>query len=159
LADASLTVDLLGDAAMLPNAIRLAKLAPSLRIVIDHLPFPAWDKDLEAERAAVTSLVETPNIYGKVSAVVRAKEGKPIEDVDFYRPGLELLWSALGEERLIYGSNWPVSNLLAPYPVVHKIVADYCAGKSAGAAEKYFWRNSKAAYGWIPRGESAKLGG
>ncbi|HEY2341952.1 MAG TPA: amidohydrolase family protein [Chthoniobacteraceae bacterium] len=158
LADANLTVDLLGDPAMLPNAVKLARLAPTLRIVVDHLPFPAWDKDLEAAKTALTSLVETANVFVKVSAVARAKEGKLIEDPAVYRPGLELLWSTLGDDRLIYGSNWPVSDLVAPYAFVHKIVADYFATKSSAAAEMFFWRNSKNAYGWIPRGDAAKLG-
>ena len=29
-------------------------------------------------------------------------------ELDFYRPVFELLWRCFGEDRLIYGSNWPV---------------------------------------------------
>jgi L-fuconolactonase len=157
LADANLTVDLLGGAAMLPDAIRLARLAPGLRVVIDHLPFSVWDRDLEAARTAMAGFTDLPNVFAKVSAVARVKDGQPLDDTALYRTRLEVLWSIFGPERLVYGSNWPVSNLVAPYGLVHKIAADFCATKSPEAAEKFFWRNSKTAYRWIPRGEAAKL--
>ena len=32
-----------------------------------------------------------------------------------------------------------------------KIVSEYSAAKSSGASEKYFWKNSLAAYRWIAR--------
>jgi hypothetical protein len=34
------------------------------------------------------------------------------------------------------------------------VVRDYFAGKGREASEKYFWRNSMAAYRWIRRDES-----
>src|SRR5262245_47331969 len=49
---------------------------------------------------------------------------------------------------LIYGSNWPVSERIAPYETAFKIVREYFAAKGQEATEKYFWRNSKAAYRW-----------
>jgi predicted TIM-barrel fold metal-dependent hydrolase len=52
-----------------------------------------------------------------------------------------------GADRLIYGSNWPVSNLIAPYEVAFKIVKEYFASKSQDATEQYFWRNAVKAYG------------
>jgi len=34
---------------------------------------------------------------------------------------------------------------------VLKIVRDYFYGKGPAAAEKYFWKNSAAAYRWVKR--------
>jgi len=45
------------------------------------------------------------------------------------RPGLDALWSLFGPDRAIYGSNWPVIDLVAPYASMYKIVADYFAAK------------------------------
>ena len=39
-------------------------------------------------------------------------------------------------------------------PAIVKIVQDYFAAKSRTAAEKYFWRNSVAAYKWVKRDPS-----
>jgi len=55
-----------------------------------------------------------------------------------------------GEDRLIYGSNWPVSDLVAPYDAVFRVVHDYFAAKGDRAFERYFWKNSQAAYGGAP---------
>jgi hypothetical protein len=42
----------------------------------------------------------------------------------------------------------------APYPEHLKVVREYFAGKSPAAAEKFFWKNSLAAYRWVKRDRS-----
>jgi predicted TIM-barrel fold metal-dependent hydrolase len=56
-----------------------------------------------------------------------------------------------GVDRLIYGSNWPVSERVAPYAAVITIVRRYFESKGREACEKYFWRNSHTAYRWRDR--------
>jgi L-fuconolactonase len=156
-AERRLALDLVGGAALLPYLSRIAKTAPGLRMVIDHLPFAEWERDLAAMRKGLREAAALPNVYAKISDVLRQVDGKLMTDTDYYRPRLDLLWELFGEDRVIYGSNWPVSDLVAPYASVHKIVADYVNGKGRGAAEKYFWKNSLAAYQWQPRGAASKL--
>ena len=74
-----------------------------------------------------------------------------------YRPGLDVLWNLFGPDRAIYGSNWPVSDLVAPYGSMYKIVAACFAGKTEADAQKFFWKNSLAAYSWLPRGKARSL--
>lgn len=145
-------LDVLGNAALLPDVVRVAKLAPGLRIVIDHLPFGEWDKDVAAMERALAEIAQTRNVYAKVSNVVRRVDGKVVETPESYRPALDVLWKLFGASRLIFGSNWPVSNRVAPYSTLHKIVADYFLAKGTGSAEKFFLKNSLAAYRWVPRG-------
>lgn len=152
-------LDVIGNGAMLTDVWRVAKLAPSLRIVIDHLPFGEWDKDVAAMERALAEVARAPNIYAKVSNVVRRVEGRVIEAPEAYRPALDVLWKLFGADRLVFGSNWPVSNRVATYATLYKIVADYFGAKGvAAAAEKYFWKNSRAAYRWLPRGAAKELG-
>lgn len=157
LAERQLTLDLVGGAPVLPDVLRVAKLAPDLRLVIDHLPFRNWDGDPAAMRKALQEIAQLPNVYAKISEVARRVDGHLIEDPDYYRPGLDLLWELFGVDRVLYGSNWPVSDYVAPYASVHKIVADYLRGKDLSVAEKYFWKNSLVAYHWQPRGAAAGL--
>lgn len=90
-----------------------------------------------------------PNVFCKVSALVEQTGKTPApRDVDFYRPVLDTLWSLFGEDRLIFGSNWPVSNRGAPYETVVGIVRDYFTEKGARAAAKFFLTNSQTAYAW-----------
>ncbi len=71
-----------------------------------------------------------------------------MEDADYYRPKLDELWGIFGADRLIYGSNWPVSDKVGPFQVVFNVVREYFAAKGEDASEKYFWKNSKLAYRW-----------
>ena len=98
-------------------------------------------------------VAEHPNVYCKVSGLVESAQESPApDDVGYYTPTLDVLWEAFGEDRLVYGSNWPVSERFADYATVQKIVMDYFKGKSEEAAEKYFWQNSRVAYKWVKRG-------
>lgn len=85
-------------------------------------------------------------MYGKVSGVLRRVDGRVPLDAAFYQDSLDELWAAFGEDRLVYASNWPVSDLIAPYPQILGVVQSYFAAKGPAAAEKYFWKNGHAAY-------------
>ena len=132
---------------------RLAGRLPDLRIIVGHLPLdPPQDA---SGRAAYTESLRAlgghPRVYAKVSGVVRRINGRVPADVAFYRPGLDELWAVFGPDRVIYASNWPACDTTAPYSVVYPIVRDYLAGKGQDLNEKYFWKNSLAAYKWIER--------
>jgi L-fuconolactonase len=158
LADRQLSLDVVGNTPILEDVLRIKKMAPDLRVVIDHLPFHEWDKDgPEAIRNALKEVAQLPKIYIKISDVPRKVGGRLVEDPEFYRPALDTLWSLFGPDRAIYGSNWPVSDLVAAYGSMYKIVAGYFAGKGEAAAQQFFWKNSMAAYSWVPRGKAAGL--
>jgi L-fuconolactonase len=153
----TMTIDLVGGPGLLGDGVRIAKLAPKARVVIDHLPFGDWDNNPTAMRRALEEIAALPNVYAKVSNVARRVDGRVVDDLKIYRPGLDIIWGSFGPDRVIYGSNWPVSDKVAPYLVVHKIVSDYVASHGKEIAEKYFWRNSFAAYRWQPRGAAERL--
>lgn len=157
LGEQQLTLDLLGGPALLNQVPRLAKLAPGLRLVLDHLPYNLWDQDVAALRLALREVAALPQVYAKVSNVARRVGERVVTEPEYYQPGLTALWELFGPDRLVYGSNWPVSERVAPYAVVHQIVAAYFKTKDLAAAEKFFWRNSLAAYRWQARGHAGKL--
>ncbi len=157
LAERRLTLDVVGGPGLLPLIPRLAKLAPELRIVIDHLPFRDWPVEPAAMREALRETAQLPNVYAKISDVPRQINGRVVDDPAFYFSTLDILWEEFGPERAMYGSNWPVSDLVAPYATVHHIVAAWISGKGVAAEKKFFWKNSLAAYHWQPRGEAARL--
>jgi L-fuconolactonase len=158
LADRQLTVDVVGDTPILADVLRIKKMAPDLRVVIDHLPFHVWDKaGAPAMREALHEVAQLPGVYIKLSDVPRQVDGRLVVDPEFYRPSLDTLWNLFGSDRAIYGSNWPVSDLVAPYASMYGIVANYFAGKTESDAQKFFWKNSLAAYSWVPRGKAANM--
>jgi predicted TIM-barrel fold metal-dependent hydrolase len=156
LADHDLSLDLVGGREILSFADRLATELTSLRIVIDHLagvrvdgkaPPADWVEKMRA-------LVPRRNVYFKVSGLVEGtgrRDGTAPRDVEFYRPVLDAMRQMFGSERLIYASNWPVSELFAPLATVQAIVEDYFRGHGQQAMEQVFSLSGKAAYRWVQR--------
>jgi predicted TIM-barrel fold metal-dependent hydrolase len=148
LADAGLVLDTANpNQRLLQDILRVSDRVPTLRIVIDHLP----GMDPPPDATTLQEFTKRPQIYVKLSAVLRRRDGQVSDDVNLYRPRLDELSGAFGPDRVLYGSDWPNSEPLGPYPKVLGVVQRYFAGQSREAAEKYFWKNSVAAYRWIPR--------
>ena len=149
LAAKGLTLDLLINPEMLSTLPTLVEHTPEMHIVINHIagakisaqpPDPAW-------AAAIYEVARYPNIYCKVSGLAEHTGQIPAPtDVAYYTPTIDVLWNAFGEDRLIYGSNWPVSERFAPYKVVQQIVDDYFTVKGDAVKAKFFWQNAKTAY-------------
>lgn len=154
LAEKGLEADLLTRPEHLPATADLALRLPELRIVVNHVagvpidgeaPEPAWVDGIRA-------VAEHGNVFCKVSGLGSMTRQMPAPtDPAFYVPTLDVLWEAFGEDRLIYGSDWPVSARAMEYATVKRVVADYFTAKGEDAAEKYFWRNSEVAYRWVER--------
>ena len=156
LADHDLSLDLVGGWEILPFADRLAKQVASLRIIIDHLagvevngkaPPADWVAQMRA-------LVPRRNVYCKLSGLVEGTaqtDGSAPRDVDFYRPVLDAMHEMFGPERLIYASDWPVSERFAPLAMVQGIVADYFRSHGRRAEEQVFSQTARASYRWVQR--------
>jgi L-fuconolactonase len=82
---------------------------------------------------------------------MRLVDGKPSTEQKLYKPTLDYLFDTFGEDRLIFGSDWPNAAAVDNLPAIVKIVRDYFETKGRAAAEKYFWKNSIAAYKWVKR--------
>jgi L-fuconolactonase len=155
LAAADLTLDTANPRAeLMQTIVRLTDKVPELRVVIDHLPAmepPAEAAALHAFENNLRDLAKR-NVFVKVSAVARQVEGKVPTDLKFYKPRLDRIWDIFGEDRLVYGSDWPNSaGNWVPYATELALVREYFMAKGRPAAEKYFWKNSIAAYKWVKR--------
>jgi L-fuconolactonase len=155
-ADHDLALDLLGGPDMLPDVARLAKAVPQLRLIIDHVANIRIDgKAVEhVWRDGMRAAGEQRHVYCKVSGLVEGTgrtDGTAPGDVAFYRPVLDGIWEAFGAERLVYGSNWPVSERFASCAVVQQIVLDYFHAKGQSALDGVFWRNAQTLYRWVKR--------
>ncbi len=147
LADTGLVLDTANQTSqLLAAALRVTDLVPNLRIVIDHLPQYAPAAD-----ANVRELGQRPNVYVKISEVLRRVGGRVPTDLSFYRPKLDELFGIFGEDRVLFGSDWPNSDNWVPYPQVFGTVHEYFTAKGPVIAEKYFRKNSVAAYRWPSR--------
>ena len=147
LADRDLTLDVNGGPEMLTDLARLAEKLPKLRIVVNHMANPTIEGKKPADEYVKNlKAAAKPNVWCKLSALVegsRKRTAAP-KELDFYRPTVDAVWSAFGADRLVFGSNWPVSDHYAHLSTVYALVKEYLTGK--GAAEKVFGTNALAAY-------------
>jgi predicted TIM-barrel fold metal-dependent hydrolase len=155
LSDRGLSLDINGGGALLESVDRLAMALPELRIVIDHVG-GAGDaaKISDAWKQGIKAAARHQEVYCKVSALAeqaKSEPGQAPRETAYYLPVLDHVWHAFGEDRLLFGSNWPVSDRGAPFETVYRIVKEYFAGKGAGAEGKYFGGNSRRVYRWIDR--------
>jgi predicted TIM-barrel fold metal-dependent hydrolase len=81
-------------------------------------------------------------------------DGKPSTDAALYKPLLDEFLETFGEDKVLFGSDWPNGPAVNNLPAIVEIVRDYFLGKGQAVAEKYFWKNSVAAYKWVRRDPS-----
>ena len=153
LADAGLTFDLTADPEIM---LRVTDRVPSLRLIIPHLPgrMPEEAAARDAYVAGLRELGARPQVYMKLSGVIKNVDGRVATDMAVYRPWLDQLWDIFGEDRVIFGSDWPNSDHIGVFAAVMHVAQEYVTSKGQVAAEKVFWRNSAAAYRWIRRAAS-----
>lgn len=146
------------DIALLQAAVRVNDQVPDLRIVLDHLP--ALDPTPEIQRqydAVLKEISQRRNIWTKLSEIVHpVRQPKPappviVPGLAAHRERLDTLMGYFGEDRVVFGSDWPNAVGVSEVPDTVALVRAYFSGKSREAAEKYFWKNSVAAYKWARR--------
>ena len=157
MADAGLGLDTVGPHQLAGEILRIKDKVPNLRIVIDHLPNLEPPKDPAARakwEGELRELGKRPQVYAKVSEVLREKGGRVAYDLNSYRSTIDMMWDVFGPDRLIYGSDWPNSEQVGNYAQVIGVVKEYFTAKGRDVAEKFFWKNSIGAYKWVKRDSS-----
>ena len=156
--DSDLTLDVNGGPEGPAIIGQLATKLPELRIVINHLgnvridgkePPRDWTDGI---RAAAKS----PHVFMKVSGYIEngRVDGMKLapEETAHYRPVFDRSWDAFGVDRMIYGSDWPVSDVGGHYGTIIKIATEYFRDKGDVATKKFFADNAQKAYRWPNRG-------
>jgi L-fuconolactonase len=117
-----LCFDLALFARQLPLAVETARAVPSVTFVLDHLGNPPVEDggDDRADGAWATAIAD----LGMLDNVVCKLSGAHTVPVSgaLLRPYYEAALVAFGPSRLMFGSDWPVSSLVAPY---HEVAAMY----------------------------------
>jgi L-fuconolactonase len=78
-------------------------------------------------------------------------DGAPVTDRAMYKPRLDYLFDVFGEDRVVFGSDWPNGNAVDHLDVIVRIARDYFSARTRSVQEKFFWKNSIAAFKWIKR--------
>jgi L-fuconolactonase len=142
----NLTYDLLIYPKQLPAAIELARKFPEQPFVLDHIAKPfIKDGVLSPWREQIRELAGSSNVWCKVSGMITEANHKTWKPADF-KPYLDLVFEAFGEDRLMYGSDWPVCLLAGSYERMFGLVDDYTRQLTHPAREKFFGGNAARFY-------------
>jgi L-fuconolactonase len=142
---AGLSYDLLVRTRELPAALQMASAFPELRLVVDHIAKPPIASgELEPWAGRLAALAQHPHVSCKLSGLVTEADWARWKPDDL-SPYAERVLEWFGEDRVLFGSDWPVCTLAASYGEV-VAVAERAAGNSA----KVFGENAATSYALRP---------
>ncbi len=141
-----LTYDFLVRTRELPAAIATAKAFPQGRFVLDHAAKPPIADGGSAEWSdRIAALAACGNVWCKVSGL--ATEAKWTDwDAERLFPFVQHVANCFGEDRLIFGSDWPVCLLAGSYGEIKSALEACLAKLGPNVREKAFGVNAKRAY-------------
>lgn len=142
LAKFHLTYDILIFPHQLQEAKEMVNQFPQQKFVIDHLAKPyiesgkidQWSDDIK-------SIAAYENVYCKLSGMVTEADWQNWNKEEFF-PYLEVAYQAFGEERLMYGSDWPVCLLGGEYEDILDIIHSYLSKYGNSSREKIMRGNA-----------------
>jgi L-fuconolactonase len=130
-ADTGLVFDVVCEPRHLPAAVRAVAATPQLTFVLDHLGNPDLSRAVDGSWAtAFRRFAALPNTVAKLSGILgepapgQAETAHPARagagpHTAHMRPFYEIALAGFGPDRLMFGSDWPVSTLTARYADVH----------------------------------------
>jgi L-fuconolactonase len=142
------------DPDMIQAIVQISDHVPDLRMVIDHLPRATLPIDEHARGeywSHLNTLTQHRNIFVKFSEIPELLNGQLQRDVEYYQHSLDAICHVFGENHIIFGSDWSNRDHVASFADTLRIVPAYVSPKGAALCEKFFWKNSLAAYGWKKR--------
>lgn len=134
------------DILIFPDQIKfseeLVASFPEQKFVIDHIAKPYIKrKEVDGWKQDMQKIAKHENVYCKISGMVTEADWKEWKKEDF-KPYLDVVVSAFGMDRILFGSDWPVCLVAASYEKMLEIVKDYFASFSKEEQDQFFGLNA-----------------
>lgn len=138
---AGLAYDLLVTPDQLPAAVNAVRRNPEVRFILDHGGKPRIaSSQFEPWAALIRSLAASPNVSVKLSGLT-TEAGSPWSLTQLH-PYVDALIGAFGPERMMFGSDWPVSLLAASYSRTAEAAGQLIAGLTRDEQDAVFGGNA-----------------
>lgn len=146
LRDFNYTYDILIYPDQLKYAAELAATFPAQIFILDHIAKPNikellidnWQQGIEA-------LAKNQNVYCKISGMITEANWQTWKKEDLI-PYIDVVMSAFGVERVMFGSDWPVCLVAGSYEDVIDVVQKYFSTFSVNEQHLFFHENAKKVY-------------
>jgi predicted TIM-barrel fold metal-dependent hydrolase len=133
-----LTFDICVKHTGMAYAVELAKRCPDVSFVLDHIGKPDIKHGLRAPWwRQIVEIANLPNVVCKVSGVITEADHQHWTP-DQVKPYVAHVIESFGFDRVMYGSDWTVSELTHPYPKWVEILDEVVAEASEAEQRKLY---------------------
>ncbi len=130
----------------LANTLEMVRRCPEVSFVLDHIAKPGIKAGLiEPWRGHIKALAALPNVVCKLSGVTTEADHAAWTR-DQLRPYIDHVIESFGPDRIMFGGDWPVSELAGTYRQWVEIVDWATSGMSAAEKRKLFRDNAIRIY-------------
>lgn len=146
LSEYDLSFDICIDHRHLANVIKLVDRCPDTAFVLDHIGKPDIAGQLmDPWRSQIKELASFPNVSCKVSGLVTEadRERWRLEDL---RPYVQHVLETFGEDRVMFGGDWPVVLQASPYLRWVRSLEELTASSSLRARRGLWADNARRFY-------------
>ena len=134
-----------------PGIIKIAREYPKMSIIMNHLIGIHLDQGIVIPtnwKEYLTALAAEPNIYCKISALYTISGQNPAPtSPTFYKPLIDPVIDLFGSKRVMFGSNWTLSDLRGSYSDMIKLLDAYLEERTDLKPEQFYFYNALKAYG------------
>jgi L-fuconolactonase len=146
LAEFNLSFDLCIKHWQLPYVTELVRRCPDTAFILDHLGKPDIRQGLlDPWQAELCKLAQLPNVVCKISGLVTEADPEGWQPADL-EPFVHVVLDAFGEERVLFGGDWPVALLASSYQRWYETLAGLTAHLPASARRKLWAENARGCY-------------
>mgnify|MGYP001596086602 FL=1 len=134
----NLTFDFLAKPPNLPYIPQIMDQVPDLRAVVDHIAKPLIaDHVVEPWLTDIRKVASIEGIHSKISGMVTEADHHNWT-ADDLRPYIHHVLGLFGTDRLMFGTDWPVSTLAAEYKTVTDTALEILSSLSKSAKADVF---------------------
>jgi L-fuconolactonase len=129
-----------------PNTLKMMRACPEVAFVLDHIGKPGVKAGLrDPWREHIRAMATLPNVVCKLSGVTTEADHMAWTR-DQLRPYIDHVIECFGPDRILYGGDWPVSELAGSYLQWLATLDLATAGLSKADKRKLFRDNAVATY-------------
>jgi L-fuconolactonase len=130
----------------LPCVIELVRRCPGTAFALDHLGKPDIKRQqLDSRQADLRKLAELPNVVCKISGMVTEADHERWQPAGL-EPFVNIALGTFGEERVLFGGDWPVVSLASPYRRWYETLEALTARLPLPARRKLWAENAQRFY-------------
>jgi L-fuconolactonase len=126
--------------------LELARRCPEVTFVLDHIGKPGIKHGMwEPWKSQISELAALPNVWCKVSGVITEADHAAWTR-EQVKPYVQHVIDSFGFDRVLYGSDWTVSELTHDYPTWVAILDELLAGTSESEQRRFWVENARKVY-------------